>query len=54
MSSKTKEKQKEILLAQKVNVLNENEKNWENGQQLLAEQSGVGKTEIQQTNKCKA
>ena len=53
MSGKTKEKRKELSLSDKVNVIKEFEKSGK-GQILLAEQFGVGKTQIQQTIKWKA
>ena len=46
MLRKTKEKRKELSLSDKVNVIKEFEKSGES-QRLLAEQFGVGQTQIQ-------
>ena len=53
MSGKTKVNRKELSSAEKVNVINKYEKT-DKSQRVLAEQFGVGKTQIQKTIKRQA
>ena len=52
VSCKAKEKQNELSLTEKVNVINEYEKTGKS-RRLLAEQFGVGKTQFKKTIKRK-